>query len=207
MIKIIKFLGEFYYWVKWQIERLNLYVFMGDFRKKHFLIAREGNQIKIVVKNHHPFIREKQRKINHFLKNHTEEESIRFALKEALDGCTYIHFEKNGKLVNFWMTHGNIEYILTHGLLSDHKPRIKYHYPVLGLLAEFDFVRDTIAPSLALTLSPVSKYYTYKMEVSPAYTRIIARFHKRVDQATDFTLKVLREIYKEKKARLKIEVG
>ena len=180
---------------------------MGDFRKKHISISREGNQLKIIVKNHHPFVREKQRLINKYLKTHSEEESIRFAFKEVIDGCTCIDFTKDKKTVHFWLTGGKLEFILTHGYISELKPLIKYHYPVLGLLAEFDFVRDYFVPFALPTFFAVPKNYVYKIEEHPVYTKITGIFNKRVDQATEFTMKMHKEIFKTKKGKLKIEVG
>jgi len=203
----MKLLAEFIYWVKWQISCFKTYVFMGDFRKKHISISREGYQLKLTVKNHHPFIREKQRLIKKYLKTHTEEESIRFALKEAIDGCTCVDFTKDNKSVHFWLTRGNLDFFLTHGLLSEFKPYRKYHYSVIGLLAEFDFVKDTFGSSVLPSIFSAPRHYIYKIEDHLVYKKITGYFHKRVDQATEFTMKLFKEVYKVKKGKLKVEVG
>ena len=164
------------------------------------MIQKDGGQIKIVVKDHAQFVAEKQKIIDAYRYKNNEEKYIRFALKQAVDGCNYLSLVKNDKCLNFWTSNGKIRLDLP---MCKHFKNEKYYYPVLGLLAHMGFVRRSLVP---YSLGP-TKYNIYKIEVSGNITTIKGYFKKWMEGAIEFTMIMFEEIYKTKKGEMKIRVG
>jgi len=203
MKTVEKYLYRAFYWMVNQYYWVKVFIFRGEFQKKHILIQRNGSQIKLVIKNHPEFVSEKQEAINAFKKKDNEKKLIRFALEQAIDGCNYVVFSKENNYVQFWTSGGKIRFDFPLNKLNKYR---KYYYQVLGLLADNDFVRNTFAPS-GLTFTDPAKYNKYKIDTNIALTTIEGYFGKMIDKATDFTELMFKEIYKSKKERLEIKVG
>lgn len=185
-------------------DRLKSYIFRGDYNKKHIIFQKDGGQIKVSFKSHDDFVEEKQEKIDGFGKKTNEAKYIQFALEQAIDGCNYIIFSKGEKYVQFWTSRGKLDFEFLASKVNGNK---KHYYSVMGLLAEMDFVRDSFVPSQIPTFTSVSQNHVYKVESVGDLKKITAYFKKRVEQATEFTVMMFKQIYKTKKGNLKIEVG
>ncbi|KKQ48878.1 MAG: hypothetical protein US68_C0022G0008 [Candidatus Shapirobacteria bacterium GW2011_GWE1_38_10] len=176
----------------------------GEFDKKHIIFQKEGSQYRIMIKSHGVFTIEKLKIIEAFKNKKSEKQYIKFALEQALGGCNYIVINKGKYYVQFWTSRGHLDYNFPMIRRSGNRP---YYYQMIGLLAEMDFVRDSFVPSSIPTFTGVTKNFTYKVDKNDELSRITGYFCKRVDQATEFTLRMFNEIYKIKKGKLKIEVG
>lgn len=189
-------------WIIGSYIRLKNYVFWGEMRKKHILIQKEGGQIKIVVKDHVEFVREKQEMINEYAKKRNENACIENAFEVAVDGCNMIFFDKDKYSLAYWIKGGRIQLDLS---LSKRGGTMKYFYPILGVLADMGFVRSDFVTS-GLTMTNPPKYNKYKVEKIRGGVRICGFFERWPGGAADFTKTVFNEIYKAKKGEMKITV-
>jgi hypothetical protein len=171
-------------------------------RKKHILIQKEGGQIKIVVKDHIQFVREKQEMIDEYAKKRNENACIENAFELAVDGCNMIFFDKDKYSLAYWIKGGRIQLDLSLGKRGG---TIKYFYPTLGVLADMGFIRHNFVQH-GLTMGNPPKYNIYDVEKRRGGVRIYGYFERWPGGAADFTKTVFNEIYKAKKGEMKITV-
>jgi len=195
--KIAFLIFDLYYWVK-------NYVLRGEFEKKHIVFQKEGSQFKLVIKSHEDFVEEIQERIDDFKQKGDEEEYIKYALEQALEGCVYIIISKGERFVQFWTGRGRLDFDFQ---VKNNKTFKPYYYQIIGMLADIDFVRDSFVPSPFPTITGIKPSHTYKIEESGDIKTITGYFNKLIPEASVFTLKVFEEIFKEKKGKLEIKVG
>lgn len=203
MEMVKKYFYKGFNWLIIQYYRVKSYVFWGEFEKKHFLLEKKGSQIRLMIKNHVDFIEEVRGNIDSFKKKKDEEKYIKYALEQALGGCVYIVISKGEKFVQFWTGRGRLDYDFPIKKGNSNK---KYYYQVLGLLADMDFVRDSFVPSNMPSFTGIKPNYSYKVEDDGKMKTITAYFKRMVPEATEFTMKMFGEIYREKKGELEIKV-
>lgn len=201
---IKKYLYKTAFWIFDQYSWVKNYVLKGEFEKKHIVFQKEGNQLKLVIKNHDDFVEEIQEKIDSFKKKDLEEEFINSALQQALGGCVHIVISKGEKFVQYWTNHGRLDFDFPIKKGNGNK---KYYFQVIGLLATMDFVRDSFVPSPFPRITGIKPNHTYKIEESGEIKTITGYFNKMIPEASMFTLKMFEEIFKEKKGKLVIRVG
>ena len=190
------------YLIAYAVNWLENFIFRGELMRKHFWFRKDGNSIRLVIKNHDEFAEGVQNRIDNFKDKKDEMKYITYALEKALTGCIYIVFLRGKKSVEFWAYRGKLEFTFSIDKKNGNK---KYYYSVLGLLAEMDFVSNTFVPEQVFFVK-TKPYHTYKMEYSGGTKTISGRFHKMAPEAALFTMKMFEEIYKDKKSELEIRV-
>lgn len=208
MKQIMENLKKYFYkgafWVLNQYYRIKNYIFWGEFERKHFVFKKEGSQISILLQDHDDFVENIQNKIDGYKRKKDEKKYIKYALEQSLEGCMYIVFSKGEKFVQFWTNHGRLDFDFP---IKKGNGNAKYYYQVIGLLATMDFVRDSFVPSQIPTITKIMPNHTYKVEDDGEIKTITGYFNRMVPEATDLTMKMFGEIYKEKKGKLEIKVG
>lgn len=204
MKTVEKYLYKISYWIFDQYYRVRGYMFRGEYDKKHIIFQKDGSQIKISIKNHEDFVEEKQKKIDDFKKKKNESEYIQFALKEAIDGCNFVVFIKEKRIVQFWTGKGRLDFYFPLKAKYGNKP---YYYQTLGLLVDMNFLPDSVVATRAFSFRLSTKDSSYQIVKDGELSMLSGYFGKQTVLGAEFVLRMFKEIYKTKKGEVKIEVG
>lgn len=204
MKTVEKYLKIVVFWIFDQYYRIRVYIFRGEYDKKHIIFQKDGSQIKISIKSHEDFVEEKQKKIDNFKKKKNEAEYVQLALEEAIDGCNFIIISKGKQFVQFWTGKGKLDFNFPTIKTSGNRP---YYYQTLGLLADMNFIPESLAYTRVFFFKLASKNNSYAVNKNDELSRIYGYFGKQTDLATEFVLRMFKEIYKTKKGKMKIELG
>lgn len=198
------YLDKAFVWCLRTARKFSIYIHQGVYTKKHVFLEKDNGTLKLRVLEHEEFLEEKEKQLKVFKNKNNEVEYIRHAMELALDGCNFVIFIKGEKFVQFWTSRKKLDYNFPVSKGNDNE---KYFLATLGLLSDMDFVRRDLMDIHFSMFENDPKPYKYVIDRESPADRITGYFNGRVDQATEFTQRMFREVYKCDKEKLKINLG
>lgn len=183
LLKIVLFLTTSYYKI------LNIFTQKDYFNRKHLEVTFEGMNLKIRWFSHDEYINHKLNILNDAKTKLETDEFVSFVLSECRH-CVYVVFNCKNKdrFVQFWLGDGKL---MADFPILDKNGMKRYKYAMLGVLNELDIHRvrkDAIKPKNI-------PYYMFKNYGT--YTTYEVYFQQYPQEATQFVITMLRDVYKQ----------
>ncbi len=204
MKPVKKYLLKIILWIYERYCQLKSFIRQGDYEKKHFLFQKDGSRVTVSMKSHHDFIDEVQEAIDRFEHRNNNEEYVKYALGQAIGGCAHIIISRGDRSVIFWTARGKLEFIFQVKTEKSFRP---YYFQIIGMLADIDFVRDSLAPTIFSSIIRFKANRTYEVDEAGDTKSITGYFNKMIPEASKFTMQVFEDVFGVNRGKLKISVG
>ena len=172
-------------------------IFRMNFYSRHLIVEKVNGKLKVKLLGYEEFIERVEKIISQAKKKYKPEKFIETALTES-KYCNFVSFDcgKNETFLQFWRGNGKI---LFDYFMIPHNNLGEYKYQVMGLLAEMGFYK------MKGEGKPIS--YFFRLRDMDGYWLLEANFVRDIPLASDFILKVFKEIYKEDISQIRAKVG
>src|SRR3989338_4175357 len=177
-----------------------------NFKGKHVSISFGGGTLKATITDHRDYTEALEKQIKALQKTHKSREVIKYALKQAIDGCNFVTFEakdNENRFIQFWTRKGKLDHDFPMSKSNGLRP---YRLAITGLLTNLDFVKKSLLDERFQTFTRYGRYFWLEKEDKNLW-RLKAKFDKNLDLCTKYTYFALKNVLKVNPKKIVIKIG
>ncbi len=177
-----------------------------NFKGKHVSISFGGGILEATVTEHRDYTEALEKQIKVLQKTHKPREVIKYALKQAIDGCNFVIFQakdNENRFIQFWTGKGKLDHDFPMSKSNGLHP---YRLAITGLLTNLNFVKKSLLDERFQTFTRYGRYFWLEKEDKDLW-HLKAKFHRDLNLCTKYTYHALKKVLKANPKKIVIKIG